>query len=82
MADNGCKWRGLPSQFGLWNTIYQRMIRRTKNEVLDRVFEEWKTQIDVPPETLSMDSTNIKVHPHGTGALKNSPPSIGRSSGG
>ena len=82
MAENGCKWRNLPYQFGLWNTIYQRMSRRTKNGVLNRVFEKLEDQMDDPPEALSMDSTSIKVHPDGTGALKNSPQSIGKSHGG
>ena len=70
MAENGCKWRGLPSHFGKWSTIYMRMSRWAKSGVLDRVFEKLKEQMDIPPEALSMDSTCVKVHPDGTGALK------------
>jgi len=36
--EQGCKWRGLPKRFGRWHTIYMRMNRWAKNEVLDRVF--------------------------------------------
>ena len=70
MAENGCKWRGLPSHFGRWHSIYMRMSRWAKSGVLDRVFEALKEQINIPPEALSRDSTSIKVHPDGTGALK------------
>ncbi len=70
MAENGCQWRGLPAQFGKWSTIHQRMLRWSKSGVLARVFEALKDQRNVPPEALSMDSTSIKVHPDGTGALK------------
>ena len=39
VAEHGCKWRGLPSRFGNWHTIYTRMNRWSKNGVLDQVFE-------------------------------------------
>ena len=70
MAENGCKWRGLPAHFGRWHLISMRMSRWAKSGVLDRVFEALKDQRNVPPEALSLDSTSIKVHPDGTGALK------------
>ncbi len=73
MAENGCKWRGLPAHFGQWSTIHQRMLRWSKKGVLDRVFEALKEQRNVSPEALSIDSTSIKVHPDGTGALKKRP---------
>ena len=27
VAENGCKWRALPEQFGNWHTIYTRLRR-------------------------------------------------------
>ncbi|MFP4098933.1 MAG: transposase [Alphaproteobacteria bacterium] len=27
IAENGCKWRALPPEFGNWNTIYVRIRR-------------------------------------------------------
>src|ERR1035438_2950028 len=39
VAEQGCKWRGLPKRFGRWHTIYTRMNRWSKNGVLDQVFE-------------------------------------------
>ena len=75
MAENGCKWRGLPSHFGKWSTIYMRMSRWAKSGVLDRVFEALKDQRNAPPAALSLDSASIKVPPDGTGALKKPPAS-------
>jgi transposase len=72
VAEHGCKWRGLPKRFGNWHTIYTRMNRWAKNGVLDRVFSELQHQdiIRVKVEAVSLDSTSVKVHPDGTGALK------------
>ena len=72
VAEHGCKWRGLPSRFGRWHTVYTRMNRWAKNGVLDRVFEHLQREqiVRVKLEAVSMDSTIVKVHPDGTGALK------------
>ena len=43
VAEQGCKWRGLPKRFGRWHTIYMRMNRWAKNGVLDRVLEQLTT---------------------------------------
>lgn len=40
VAEHGCKWRGLPKRFGNWHTIYTRMNRWAKSDVLDRAFEQ------------------------------------------
>lgn len=72
VAEHGCKWRGLPARFGNWHTIYTRMNRWAKAGVLERVFAELQTAqiIRVRIEAVSLDSTYVKVHPDGTGALK------------
>ena len=72
VAEQGCKWRGLPEQFGNWHAIYVRMNRWAKNGVLDRVFEKLQLEhiVRIKIEAFSLDSTSIKVHPDGTGALK------------
>jgi len=38
LAEHGCKWRGLPKEFGKWNYIYAKASRWSKSGVLDRVF--------------------------------------------
>jgi transposase len=72
VAEHGCKWRGLPKRFGNWHTIYTRMNRWSKAGVLDRVFEQLQQSqiVRIKIEAVSLDSTSIKVHPDGTGALK------------
>ena len=77
VAEQGCKWRGLPKRFGRWHTIYMRMNRWAKNGVLDRVFEQLQMQqiVRIRIEAFSLDSTSVKVHPDGTGALKKTDPS-------
>ena len=72
VAEQGCKWRGLPKRFGRWHTIYMRMNRWAKSGVLDRVFEQLQREqiVRIKIEAFSLDSTSVKVHPDGTGALK------------
>ena len=72
VAEQGCKWRGLPKRFGNWHTIYTRMNRWSKAGVLDRVFERLQREqiVRIKIEAVKLDSTTVKVHPDGTGALK------------
>ena len=72
VAEHGCKWRGLPKRFGNWHTIYTRMNRWSKNGALDRVFEKLPLEqiVRIRIDAFSLDSTAVKVHPDGTGALK------------
>lgn len=77
VAEHGCKWRGLPKRFGNWHTVYTRMNRWSKNGVLDRVFQELQHAqiVRIKIEAVGLDSTIVKVHPDGTGALKKRPSS-------
>ena len=77
VAEHGCKWRGLPKRFGNWHTIYTRMNRWSKSGAMDRVFEKLQLEqiVRIRIESLSLDSTSVKVHPDGTGALKKTDPS-------
>ena len=72
VTENGCKWRALPEVYGNWHTIYVRMNRWSKNGVLSRVFAAIQTEriIQINVEVVCLDSTSVKVHPNGTGALK------------
>ena len=72
VAENGCKWRALPKYYGNWHTIYVRMNRWSKNGVLQRVFGALQIEniINIRMENVCIDSTTVKVHPNGTGALK------------
>jgi transposase len=72
IAEQGCKWRGLPERFGNWHSVYTRLNRWSKNGVLERVFEKLQQEqiVRIRIEAFSLDSTSVKVHPDGTGALK------------
>jgi len=72
VAEHGCKWRGLPKRFGNWHTVYTRMNRWSKSGALDRIFEKLQLEqiVRIRIEAFSLDSTSVKVHPDGTGALK------------
>jgi len=72
IAENGCKWRALPKEYGKWDTIYKRCERWVKNGVMERVFIalQHKKIISIKIEVLSVDSTSIKLHPDAHGALK------------
>jgi transposase len=76
VAEQGCKWRGLPKRFGNWHTIYTRMNRWSKSGVLERVFEHLQRAqiVRIKIEAVALDSTIVKVHPDGTGALKKTAP--------
>jgi transposase len=72
IAEQGCKWRGLPERFGKWHSVYTRLNRWSKNGVLEQVFEKLQQEqiVRIKIEAFCLDSTSIKVHPDGTGALK------------
>ena len=83
VAEHGCKWRGLPKRFDNWHSIYTRANRWAKNGVLDRVFSALQQQqvITVNVDHVSLDSTAVKVHPDGTGALKKTVHSLSANRG-
>ena len=70
VLENGCKWRGLPSEYGKWHTVYMRINRWAKSGVLQNVFLYLQKIgiIRVHVRVESLDSTSIKVHPDGMGA--------------
>lgn len=72
IAENGCKWRALPKEYGNWHTIYVRMNRWSKSGVLDKVFAALQAEgiININVDVVCLDSTTVKVHPDACGALK------------
>ena len=61
-------WRDLPTEFGKWNSIYQRFARWQVRGVWDKVFDVLAQDADV--EDVFIDSSVIRVHQHGAGAEK------------
>ena len=77
VVENGCKWRSLPKEYGNWHVIYVRVNRWAKKGVLQAVFLRLQQLgiIQIQVNVVSLDSTCIKVHPDGMGALKKVAPS-------
>ena len=64
----GAPWRDLPPELGKWHTTYTRFSRLTQSGVWQRIIETVTDDPDLA--ALLIDSTSIRVHQHGTGALK------------
>ena len=79
IAENGCKRRALPREFGNWHTIYTRLKRWTEKGVLERLFIDLQKEklIKSSLTSLGLNSTSIKIHPDAAGALKKWPTSHG-----
>src|SRR5450432_3218637 len=78
VAEQGCKWRGLPKRFGNWHTIYTRMNRWSKSGVLDRVFAQLQHDRS---RGLGQHRRQGASGRH-RGSKKNGPQAIGKSRGG
>ena len=68
LARSGAPWRDLPERYGPWQTVYTRFQEWLKSGVVEQIFAA--LSIDADMETLSLDSTSVRVHQHGTGAKK------------
>ena len=83
LVENGCKWRGLPKEYGNWHVIYVRVNRWAKRGILQAAFLRLQQIgiIQIKGNVVSLDSTCIKVHPDGMGALKKVGPSLSEEHG-
>lgn len=72
VMENGCKWRALPLEYGNWHTVYVRINRWAHNGLLQEIFLYLQKigMISIKVRIASLDSTCVKVHPDGMGALK------------
>lgn len=69
LARTGCPWRDLPERFGHWDAVYQRFRRWERAGF-------WRALVAILPadlagvETILLDSSVIRAHPHAAGAPK------------
>ena len=72
ICENGCKWRGLPKEYGSWNAVYKRFRRWVDSGIIERLFLELMNQKLVSIEMIKrlIDSMVVPVHPDACGALK------------
>ena len=62
----GAPWRDLPSDFGSWNSVFQRFRRRVKGGVFERVFQRLSDEPDF--EHAPVDGTIVTAHQNASGA--------------
>ena len=62
----GSPWRDLPSEFGNWNSAFQRFRRWAKRGIFDRIFEQLSGNPDF--EYVMIDGTIVSVHQKASGA--------------
>jgi transposase len=51
----GTPWRDLPSEYGLWQTVYKRFVRWAQLSVWDKLVEELGKSADL--ESISIDAS-------------------------
>ena len=61
----GSPWRDFPSEYGDWKNTHRRFIRWRDKRIWEKLLEQLETDVDY--EWLMIDSSHIKVHPHGAG---------------
>jgi len=69
LARTGCPWRDLPERFGQWDAVYQRFRRWEKAGVWQALFQRLPSDL-AGVETLLLDSSVVRAHPHAAGAPK------------
>jgi len=68
IARTGVFGHDLPLEFGNWYTTYTRFFRWVKKGIWQQVIEAVTDDPDL--EALLIDSSIVRGHQHGTGALK------------
>jgi len=66
VGQNGGKWRCLPQEYGIWNTVFQRFRRWAKRGIWQMIFNELSLSADT--EWVMIDSTIVRAHQHAAGA--------------
>jgi transposase len=63
----GSPWRDLPPDYGGWSNTHRRFIRWRDKGIWEKLLEQLIEEPDF--EWLVIDTTHIKVHAHGAGAI-------------
>lgn len=76
----GCPRRDLPTEFGCWNSIFQKFNRWSTKEKLYKIFKALVQDSDLEWEFI--DGSIVRAHQHSTGAIGQENQAIGKSRGG
>ena len=73
----GSAWRDLPTEFGAWQSVWERHRRWSTDGTYERVFAEVRGSGSVNELSaralLSVDSTSVRAHQHAAGARVSGP---------
>jgi len=70
-ARTGVPWRDLPSEFGAWDAVYNRLRRWIHSGRLKRLFEAMTGRSECEGlRRVMIDSTVVRAHQHAAGARK------------
>ena len=70
-ARTGVPWRDLPSDFGDWSAVYNRLRRRIASGRMEKLFGEMVAQPACEGTVRVMiDATIVRAHQHSAGAAK------------
>lgn len=87
----GCPWRDLPSEFGKWQTVYNRFRRWINEGLWDRIFSHLLHRLDslgkIERSLWCVDGTIVRAHRSASGMIPQSEENdelnaLGRSRGG
>jgi putative transposase len=71
IARTGIPWRDLPSEFGAWDAVYNRLRRWISSGSLTKLFELLTDDPEfVEVRRVLVDSTIVRAHRHAAGASK------------
>lgn len=73
----GCPWRDLPTEFGAWNSIFQKFNRWSSQNKLMMIFKMLVHEPDLEWEFI--DGSIVKAHQHSAGAASEEEQAIGKS---
>ena len=67
----GCPWRDLPTEFGDWSAVYNRLSRWVHSGRLKKLFERMAAEPGCAGlRRIMIDSTVVRAHQHSAGAPK------------
>ena len=70
IARTGSPWRDLPSELGLWASVYKQFLRWTRSGLWDVLLEALAESGVVPDSVQMVDSTVVRAHHCAAGAKK------------
>lgn len=73
----GIAWRDLPTVFGSWQTVWKRHRRFSVDGTWDRVLTVLHARADAADDIdwrVSVDTSVVRVHQHGSSVRRSSPP--------